>query len=103
MTTVSLSCWAGLNESDTPTELVFILNGAEVILEVSPLRWVLFMGFVPHESRPVDPNHPGTTDRVYHSSFTKPLVNWQQSLTLSLALALAPNALTLTLTPNPNP
>ena len=29
----------------------------EVSICVTALRWVLFMGYIPHETKPVDPNH----------------------------------------------
>lgn len=69
---ISLSCWTALTESDSETELVFLISGAKVVLKVKKLRWVLFMGFVPHESRWADPSKPGSTGRVHHSSFVKP-------------------------------
>ena len=69
---ISLSCWTALTEADVATELVFVINGAEVVLEVKKLRWVLFMGYVPHESREADPSQPASTGRVHHSSFVKP-------------------------------
>jgi len=69
---ISLGCWTGLTEADTPTDLVFVVNGAEVILGASALRWVLFMGYIPHETRPTDPTQPGSTARLHHSAFVKP-------------------------------
>ena len=69
---ISLSCWTSMTEADTSTELVFLINGHEVILGASALRWVLFMGYIPHETRPADPTQPGSTPRVHHSSFVKP-------------------------------
>lgn len=71
---ISLSCWTALTEADSATELVFVINGAEVVLEVKELRWVLFMGYVPHESREADQLNPGSTGRVHHSAFVKPEV-----------------------------
>ena len=58
---ISLSCWTAMTESDTPTDVVFLLNGFEVKLRASALRFVLFMGYIPHETRPSDPNRPGRT------------------------------------------
>ena len=69
---ISLSCWTSMTEADTSTELVFLINGHEVVLCVSALRWVLFMGYIPHETRPADPTQPASTPRVHHSSFVKP-------------------------------
>ena len=71
---ISLSCWTALTEADEATELVFVINGAKVVLAVKKLRWVLFMGYVPHESREADPSKPCSTGRVHHSSFVKPEV-----------------------------
>ena len=71
---ISLSCWTAMTESDSATELVFLIGGAQVVLKVKKLRWVLFMGFVPHESRWADPSKPGSAGRVHHSSFVKPEV-----------------------------
>ena len=69
---ISLSCWTAVTEADTPTNLVFLINGGEVMLGASASRWVLFMGYLPHETRPVNPRRPGTTTRVHHSAFVKP-------------------------------
>ena len=69
---ISLSCWTAVTEADTPTNIVFLVNGGEVILGVSESRWLLFMGYLPHETRPVNPRRPGTTTRVHHSAFVKP-------------------------------
>ena len=69
---ISLSCWTGLTEADAPTDLVFIVCGCEVIIRASALRWVLFMGYIPHESRAVSPSQPASTPRLHHSSFVKP-------------------------------
>ena len=68
------SCWTALNESDAPTELVFLVNGAQIVFEIKPLRWLLFMGLVPHGSRNADNANPAKTGRVHHSSFNKPRV-----------------------------
>ena len=57
---ISLSCWTSMTEADTLTELVFLINGHEVVLGVSALRWVLFMGYIPHETRPADPTQPAS-------------------------------------------
>lgn len=71
---ISLGCWTAMSEADTPTVISFLINGHEVILEASALRWVLFMGYIPHETRPKDPARPASSDsyRVHHSSFVKP-------------------------------
>ena len=69
---ISLGCWTSMTEADVPTDLVFLINGVEVIIGATPLRWVLFMGMIPHESRPRDPSQSATTPRVHHSSFQKP-------------------------------
>ena len=69
---ISPSCWTSMTEADTPTELCFLINGHDVFLRATALRSVLFMGYIPHETRPADPNKPPTTPRVHHSAFAKP-------------------------------
>ena len=69
---ISLSCWTSLTEADAPIDLVFAIHRCEVILRASALRWVLFMGYVPHETRPANPSQPVSTPRLHHSSFVKP-------------------------------
>ena len=69
---ISLSCWTSLTESDAATNLVFLINGFEVSLHASLLRWVLFMGYIPHETRPANSQQPPTDPRLHHSSFVKP-------------------------------
>lgn len=61
---ICLSCWTSITESDEPTNLVFLVNGYEVVLRASAQRSVLFMGYIPHETRPADPMRPATTARV---------------------------------------
>jgi hypothetical protein len=69
---ICLGCWTSVTEADQPVDLVFLINGVEVSVGASALRSVLFMGYIPHESRPRDPHRPATTPRVHHSSFVKP-------------------------------
>ena len=70
---ISLSFWTTMTEPEAPTELVFVMNGFEVKVRVRALRWVLFMGYIPHESRPVAPDsHAATAPRLHHSAFNKP-------------------------------
>jgi hypothetical protein len=79
---ISLSCWTNVVEPDTATELVFLINGFDVVLAASALRWVLFMGYIPHESRPAESRsappttcldqRKGSSQRVFHSAFVKP-------------------------------
>ena len=71
---ISLSCWTSMDEPQTATSLVFVLNGHEVSLRVSYLRWVLFMGYIPHETRacPGAATRYPPTARLHHSSFVKP-------------------------------
>ena len=69
---ISLGCWTSITEADTPTNLVFLINGSEVALHASAFRSVLFMGYIPHETRPADPSMPPSGARVHHSAFAKP-------------------------------
>lgn len=69
---ISLSCWTSLTESDAATNLVFLIKGFEVSLQASLLRWVLFMGYIPHETRPANSQQPPIDPRLHHSSFVKP-------------------------------
>ena len=69
---ISLGCWTSITEADTPTNLVFLINGCEVVLHASAFRSVLFMGYIPHETRPADPSTPPSVARVHHSAFAKP-------------------------------
>lgn len=69
---ISLSCWTSLTESDAATDLVFLIKGFELSLQASVLRWVLFMGYIPHETRPANSQQPPIDPRLHHSSFVKP-------------------------------
>ena len=69
---ICLGCWSSITEADTETDLCFLINGHKVFLRASAPRNVLFMGYIPHESRPADPSQPATKPRVHHSSFAKP-------------------------------
>jgi hypothetical protein len=69
---LSLGCWTALTEADTPTNLSFLINGFEVFLRASAPRNVLFMGYIPHETKPAHPSQPATMPRVHHSAFAKP-------------------------------
>ena len=69
---ISLSFWTNLTQPPTPTNLVFLLNGHKVSLRATAHRFVLFMGYVPHETAPVDPSHTSWEPRVHHSAFAKP-------------------------------
>jgi hypothetical protein len=61
---ICLSCWTSLTEADQSTDLVFLVQGHELSLRASARRWVLFMGYIPHESRASDCLSPATTARV---------------------------------------
>ena len=69
---ISLGCWSNHTAPSAPTTLDFLLNGFRVGLRVTHHRWVLFMGYVPHETRPLDPAQAAAEPRVHHSSFAKP-------------------------------
>jgi hypothetical protein len=69
---ISLSCWTSLTVSNAEVDLVFLINGYEVSIRASELRWIFFMGYLPHESRSVFRNNPATEQRLHHSSFVKP-------------------------------
>jgi len=66
---LSLSCWTSLTEADEPTCLVFSVNGHEVRIQASALRSVLFMGYIPHETRAANPMRRATTARVRNCLF----------------------------------
>ena len=68
---ISLGCWTSLTKSDSEVDLVFIVDGKEVSIRVTALRSVLFMGYIPHETRSVDEKKPATKARLHHSSFVK--------------------------------
>jgi hypothetical protein len=61
---ICLSCWTSVTEADQATDLVFLVQGHELSLRASAKRWVLFMGYIPHESRASDCLSPATTARV---------------------------------------
>ena len=69
---ISLGCWTSLTESIVATDIVFVVNGFEVSLRASKLRWVLFMGYLPHEIRANKTIHNSSyIPHLHHSSFTK--------------------------------
>lgn len=80
---ISLGCWTSLTESDAEVDLVFLINGKEVSIKATRLRWVLFMGFLPHESRSADKKCPAKKPRLHHSSFVKPEVEYLATHILS--------------------
>ena len=66
-----------MTESDSEVlDLVFIVNGRKMSIGATRLRWVLFMGYIPHETRSVDEKKPATKARLHHSSFVKPEVEY---------------------------
>ena len=73
---ISLGCWTSLTESDSEVDLVFIVDGKEVSIRVTRLRSVLFLGYIPHETRSVDKKNPANKARLHHSSFVKPEVEY---------------------------
>lgn len=73
---ISLGCWTSLTVSDAATDLVFLIKGFEVSLQASKMRWVLFMGYLPHETRPANSQQRPVHPRLHHSSFTKPDVEY---------------------------
>lgn len=80
---ISLGCWTNLTESNAPVDLVFLVNGHEVLIRVTHLRWLLFMGYLPHETRSTNKNNPATEARLHHSSFVKPEVEYLATHVLS--------------------
>ena len=80
---ISLSCWTSLTESNAATDLVFLVNGFKVSLQASSLRWVLFMGYLPHETRPANIERPTQNPRLHHSSFVKPEAEYLSAHMLS--------------------
>ncbi len=80
---ISLSLWTSLTESDADVNLVFLVNGKEVAIGASRLRWVLFMGYIPHETSPTNPHIPAKKERLHHSSFVKPEVEYLATHVLS--------------------
>ncbi len=80
---ISLSCWTSVTESNAPTDLVFLVDGKEVIIRATALRWVLFMGYIPHETRAADVRNPANQPRLHHSSFVKPEVEYLATHVLS--------------------
>jgi hypothetical protein len=69
---ISLGCWTSLSESNEETNLVFPVNGYEVSIKATQLRWILFMGYLLHETRPVNKEKPAADPRLYHSLSVKP-------------------------------
>jgi hypothetical protein len=69
---ICLGCWSSMTEADTETDLCFLINGHEVFIRACAPRNLLFMGYIPHESRAADRNRPAQTPRVHHSAFGKP-------------------------------
>ena len=63
---ISLGFWTNLTSPATPTNLVFLLNGHKVSLRATKHRFVLFMGYVPHETAPADPSQSSSEPRVHH-------------------------------------
>ena len=61
-----------MTESDSEIDLVFIVNGRDVSIRVTRLQSVLFMGYIPHETRSVNKKNPATKAPLHHSSFVKP-------------------------------
>ena len=80
---ISLSCWTSLTESNAPVDLVFLVNGHALSIRATRLRWLLFMGYLPHETRPANQNCPATLPRLHHSSFVKPEVEYLATHILS--------------------
>ena len=80
---ISLSCWTSLTESNAPVDLVFLVNGHALSIRATRLRWLLFMGYLPHETRPANQNCPATLPRLHHSSFVKPEVEFLATHILS--------------------
>jgi len=81
---ISLGCWTSLTESNVETDLVFVINGFEVSLSASKLRWVLFMGYLPHETRAKESHHNTVhKPRLHHSAFTKPDMEYAATHILS--------------------
>jgi hypothetical protein len=72
--TISPSLWTNSNmtEPASPTLLVFVINGCEISVRVSALRWLMFMGYIPHETRPASPEQTCNEPRLHHSAFVKP-------------------------------
>lgn len=80
---ISLSFWTSLTESDSDVELVFLINGKEVSIGATQLRWILFMGYLPHATRSVDEKRPAKKPHLHHSSFVKPEVEYLATHILS--------------------
>ena len=76
---ISLSFWTSMTAPSKDTYLVFYINGQRVFLSVLALRWVLFMGHVPHETCTTHPETGEVAEgpdepRLHHSGFAKPEV-----------------------------
>lgn len=70
---ISLGCWTSLTQSNAPVNLVFLVNSHEVSIRATmKLQWLLFMGYLPHETWSAVENNPATKPRLHHSSFVKP-------------------------------
>jgi hypothetical protein len=69
---ISLGCWTLLSESNEETNLVFLVNGYKVSIKATRLRWILFMGYLPHKTRPLNKEKPATDSHLHHSLFVKP-------------------------------
>ena len=75
---ISLSFWTSLTESNKETNFVFLVSGFQVSIRATSLRWILFMGYLPHESRPANQQKPTTKHRLHHSLFVKPEAKHQK-------------------------
>lgn len=80
---ISLSFWTSLTESNEAVDLIFLVNGKRVRIGATCLRWVLFMGYIPHETRSSDEKLPAKKPRLHHSSFVKPEVEYLATHILS--------------------
>jgi hypothetical protein len=80
---ISLGCWTSLSESNEETNLLFLVNGYEVSIKATQLRWILFMGYLPHKTRPVNKEKPATDPRLHHSLFVKPEAEYLSAHILS--------------------
>jgi hypothetical protein len=55
---VNLGYWTSLTKSNEAMDIVLIVTGNEVSLQASSMCWVLFMGYIPHKTRLLDPRFP---------------------------------------------
>ncbi len=62
--------------ANATTDLVFLVDGKEVIIRATALHRVLFMGYIPHETRAADFRNPANQPRLHHSAFVKPEVEY---------------------------